>query len=117
MAMVVLKVALYILLAPVLGGLMEGLDRVVSARMQGRQGPPLLQPFYDVYKLLAKQTTVVNSIQILFVIAYIYYFYRFTVLWRWRYASCIFCSVNVRSYDGSCSLFYKRTLQCTRCKP
>ncbi|MBE5860964.1 MAG: NADH-quinone oxidoreductase subunit H [Butyrivibrio sp.] len=71
MAMVVLKVALYILLAPVLGGLMEGLDRVVSARMQGRQGPPLLQPFYDVYKLLAKQTTVVNSIQILFVIAYL----------------------------------------------
>ena len=45
MAMVVLKVALYILLAPVLGGLMEGLDRVVSARMQGRQGPPHLQPF------------------------------------------------------------------------
>ncbi len=71
MAMVVLKVALYILLAPLLGGLMEGVDRVVSARMQGRQGPPLLQPFYDVYKLLSKQTTVVNSIQILFVIAYL----------------------------------------------
>ncbi len=71
MAMTVLKVAFYILLAPILGGLMEGLDRVVSARMQGRQGPPLLQPFYDVYKLLAKQTTVVNSIQILFVIAYL----------------------------------------------
>ena len=71
MAMVVLKVALYILLAPILGGLMEGVDRVVSARMQGRQGPPILQPFYDVYKLLSKQTTVVNSIQILFVIAYL----------------------------------------------
>lgn len=49
---------------------MEGVDRVVSARMQRRQGPPLLQPFYDVFKLLAKQTTVVNSIQVLFVIAY-----------------------------------------------
>ncbi len=71
MVMTICKVVLYILLAPIIGGLMEGLDRVVSARMQGRQGPPLLQPFYDVYKLLAKQTTVVNSIQILFVIAYL----------------------------------------------
>ena len=71
MIMTVCKVVLYILLAPILGGLMEGLDRVVSARMQGRQGPPLMQPFYDVYKLLSKQTTVVNSIQILFVIAYL----------------------------------------------
>ena len=66
-----IKALIYILLAPVLGGLMEGLDRVVSARMQGRQGPPLLQPFYDVYKLLAKQTTVVNSIQVLFVTGYL----------------------------------------------
>ncbi|WP_029321654.1 respiratory chain complex I subunit 1 family protein [Butyrivibrio sp. AE3004] len=67
----VIKVVLYILLAPIIGGLMEGIDRVVSARMQRRQGPPLFQPFYDVYKLLAKQTTVVNSIQVLFVIAYL----------------------------------------------
>ncbi|WP_044932745.1 respiratory chain complex I subunit 1 family protein [Butyrivibrio sp. AC2005] len=70
MTMTIIKVVLYILLAPIIGGLMEGIDRVVSARMQRRQGPPLLQPFYDVYKLLAKQTTVVNSIQVLFVIAY-----------------------------------------------
>ncbi len=71
MIVTICKVVLYILLAPFIGGLLEGLDRVVSARMQGRQGPPLLQPFYDVYKLLVKQTTVVNSIQILFVIAYL----------------------------------------------
>ena len=70
MTAIIIKVVLYILLAPIIGGLMEGIDRVVSARMQRRQGPPLLQPFYDVYKLLAKQTTVVNSIQVLFVIAY-----------------------------------------------
>ena len=71
MILTICKVALYILLAPFIGGLLEGVDRVVSARMQGRQGPPLLQPFYDVYKLIIKQTTVVNSIQILFVIAYL----------------------------------------------
>ena len=36
------QTACYILLAPLLGGLMSGMDRIISARMQGRQGPPLL---------------------------------------------------------------------------
>ena len=67
----ILRVLLYILLAPVLGGLLSGIDRVFSARMQGRQGPPLFQPFYDVAKLMSKQTTVVNSIQVLFVTSYL----------------------------------------------
>ena len=61
---------LFIVLAPLIGGFLDGVDRVFTARMQGRQGPPVLQPFYDVYKLLHKQTTVVNSIQILFIISY-----------------------------------------------
>ena len=67
----ILKALIYILLAPVIGGLLSGLDRVFSARMQGRVGPPLIQPFYDVNKLLHKQTTVVNSIQVLFVTVYL----------------------------------------------
>ena len=46
-----IAVILYVLFAPVLGGLMEGVDRKISARMQGRIGPPILQPFYDVIKL------------------------------------------------------------------
>ncbi|MBP3816730.1 respiratory chain complex I subunit 1 family protein [Butyrivibrio sp.] len=71
MSMIILKAVLYIILAPLIGGLLSGVDRVISARMQGRQGPPLFQPFYDVYKLLNKQTTVVNSIQVLFVTGYL----------------------------------------------
>ena len=66
----VLWAVLFIVLAPLIGGFLNGVDRVITARMQGRQGPPLLQPFYDVYKLFHKQTTVVNSIQILFIISY-----------------------------------------------
>ena len=54
---------LYILLAPFLGGLLQGIDRKITARMQGRQGPPLLQPFYDLYKLFSKQSLVVNKFQ------------------------------------------------------
>ena len=71
MSMIILKAVLYIILAPLIGGLLSGVDRVISARMQGRRGPPVFQPFYDVYKLLNKQTTVVNSIQVLFVTGYL----------------------------------------------
>ncbi len=77
----IISMILYLILAPLLGGLLEGVDRVISARMQGRRGPSLLQPYYDIFKLFHKQTTVVNSIQILFIIAY----FAFTV-----FTGCIF---------------------------
>ncbi|OUO91459.1 Ech hydrogenase subunit EchB [Gordonibacter sp. An230] len=51
----------FAVLAPVLGCLLAGLDRKVSARMQGRVGPPLLQPYYDVRKLIEKDNVSVNS--------------------------------------------------------
>ena len=54
--------ALFLVLAPIFGGLLAGVDRIVSARMQGRVGPPLLQPFYDVGKLLQKQARQVNPV-------------------------------------------------------
>ena len=67
----ILKALGYLILAPFIGGLLSGTDRLFAARMQGRQGPPIIQPFYDVNKLLHKQTTVVNSIQVLFVNVYL----------------------------------------------
>ena len=42
-------ILLVLFAAPVLGGLLSGIDRIITARMQGRVGPPLLQPFYDVF--------------------------------------------------------------------
>ena len=53
----------FILVAPLLGGLLAGIDRRVSARLQGRYGPPLLQPFFDVFKLLRKERIIVNKVQ------------------------------------------------------
>lgn len=50
-----------LILAPVVGGLIAGLDRRVTARMQSRFGPPILQPFYDVLKLLGKGANTVNA--------------------------------------------------------
>jgi len=53
---------LFVFLAPVFGGLLAGMDRIISARMQSRVGPPLLQPFYDLGKLLQKNARQVNPI-------------------------------------------------------
>ena len=52
----------FAILAPIIGCLLAGLDRIISARMQGRVGPPLLQPYYDVRKLIAKDDVTVSGV-------------------------------------------------------
>jgi len=52
---------LFAIVAPVLGCLLDGADRKISARMQGRVGPHILQPYWDVRKLLQKDRVSVNS--------------------------------------------------------
>lgn len=49
--------------APLLGGLVSGIDRRLTARFQSRIGPPLMQPFYDVVKLMRKEKSIVNAWQ------------------------------------------------------
>ncbi len=61
----------FIVLAPLLGGLIAGIDRKITARMQGRVGPPVLQPFYDLGKLLEKEHAVVALSQNYFVLGYL----------------------------------------------
>jgi ech hydrogenase subunit B len=56
----IIKITL-IILAPLIGGLVYGVERIVRARMQRRIGPPLLQPFYDVLKLTDKRKMIVHS--------------------------------------------------------
>jgi formate hydrogenlyase subunit 4 len=46
-----INVLIFLLLAP----LFEGLLRRLTARVQSRQGPPLVQPYYDLLKLLGKE--------------------------------------------------------------
>ena len=60
-----------ILLLPIIGGLVYGVERVVRARMQNRIGPPVLQPFYDMYKLLGKEPIMVNSYHIVFALMHL----------------------------------------------
>jgi ech hydrogenase subunit B len=61
---------LFIFAGPLVGGLIAGIDRKVSARMQGRVGPPLLQPFYDVLKLVSKESIAVNRVQDFFIFCF-----------------------------------------------
>ncbi len=46
------------LFAGIVGGLFAWADRKVTARVQFRKGPPLLQPFYDFLKLLLVKETI-----------------------------------------------------------
>lgn len=59
--MLTIQIIAIIILAPIVGGLLTGFDRIITARMQGRKGPPLLQPFYDVFKLFQKESIEVNN--------------------------------------------------------
>lgn len=68
-----ISAVVYILLAPFAGALLAGVDRKISAKMQGRQGPPVLQPLYDVSKLLQKQTKIINRVQILYLLSFLFF--------------------------------------------
>lgn len=50
-----------VLLTPFVGGFLTGVDRRLTARLQSRMGPPLLQPFYDVLKLFGKEPRATNA--------------------------------------------------------
>lgn len=67
----VLIAILVLIVAPIVGCLAAGIDRRITARLQGRVGPPLLQPYYDVRKLLSKDNMVVNKSQNFFVVVYL----------------------------------------------
>ena len=71
MVKMIIFIVAYIVLAPFVGGFLAGLDRIISARMQGRVGPPVLQPFYDVFKLFEKEKITVNKVQDFYVACFL----------------------------------------------
>ena len=46
------------LFASIIGGFLSWFDRKITARVQFRKGPPVLQPFYDFFKLLLVKETI-----------------------------------------------------------
>ncbi len=84
---VAIRLAAYLALAPLIGGLLAGLDRKLTARMQGRRGPPIRQAFYDVAKLWNKENIVVRRSQNF----YILFFFLFAVF----SGALFFCGSNL----------------------
>ncbi|MCR5202919.1 MAG: NADH-quinone oxidoreductase subunit H [Lachnospiraceae bacterium] len=68
-----ITVIIYLVCAPFIGGLLNGIDRKISARMQRRVGPPILQPFYDVRKLFNKLPSAVDKRQLFLLMTYLFF--------------------------------------------
>lgn len=81
----IISIAAFLIFAPLVGGLLSGLDRKISARMQGRIGPSIFQPFYDVRKLFSKQFIVVNPAQVFLIMSFL-----FTII----FTGCMFFGGN-----------------------
>jgi NADH-quinone oxidoreductase subunit H len=47
-----------LLFSGIAGGFISWVDRKITARVQFRKGPPVLQPMYDFFKLLNKETII-----------------------------------------------------------
>ncbi|HJJ42278.1 MAG TPA: NADH-quinone oxidoreductase subunit H [Methanocorpusculum sp.] len=62
---------LFLITAPLVGGLIAGIDRKLTARFQSRIGPPIIQPFYDVAKLIHKEKAFANPVEIILTSAYL----------------------------------------------
>ena len=56
-AYIFINILIFILLAP----LFEGIVRKLTAKVQSRQGPPIVQPYYDILKLLGKDNLVADN--------------------------------------------------------
>ena len=67
------RCVLALLLAPTLGTLLCGVDRKLTARMQGRVGPSFWQPVYDLFKLFGKQPMMIHRIQIMYAILHLFF--------------------------------------------
>ena len=52
---VVLGAIVFAFIGIIVGLFYKGIDRKISAHMQGRIGPPIRQPFRDVVKLFTKE--------------------------------------------------------------
>ncbi len=71
MLYMIFSIVAYLVLAPLVGGFLAGVDRKITARMQGRVGPPVFQPFYDVLKLIEKEDITVNRVQDFYILCFL----------------------------------------------
>jgi ech hydrogenase subunit B len=66
MTAIIIKIVFSLFVVPLCGAIIMGFDRKITARVQGRIGPPIFQPIYDVCKLFKKEPIFLNRMQILY---------------------------------------------------
>ena len=68
-----LRCLVALILVPAIGTLLCGLDRKLTARLQGRIGPSFWQPVYDILKLLGKQPFLVHRMQLVYAFLHLFF--------------------------------------------
>lgn len=68
---IIIRTLIVLVVAPVIGCIFAGIDRKITAHLQGRLGPSLLQPWYDFKKLISKESVVVNRYQNVYILVYL----------------------------------------------
>ncbi|MCR5748311.1 MAG: NADH-quinone oxidoreductase subunit H [Lachnospiraceae bacterium] len=66
-------ILIYLIISPFAASMISGVDRVITARMQGRRGPSVMQAWWDLLKLFGKESTVVNDIQKILIAAHCFF--------------------------------------------
>ncbi len=115
-----------LILSPFIGGLLIGIDRQVTARLQNRRGPPIMQPFYDVLKLFGKEDKIVNKTYLVFGAAYLLTVVLSVALLLFQYDLLIttfifglsFIFLVLAGYSVRSQFSYMgATASCCRCSP
>jgi ech hydrogenase subunit B len=75
-----LTVLAVLIISPIVGCFIAGLDRKITAHLQGRKGPKLRQPFYDFMKLLSKENIAVHKYQNIYMLFYLVFIVLSTVM-------------------------------------
>lgn len=68
---IIVRVLLALIAAPIVGCILSGIDRKLTAKLQGRVGPSIFQPFYDFVKLICKKDVIVSKFQNFYILTYV----------------------------------------------
>jgi len=71
MTKTIITVLITLLVSPILGCFLTGVDRKFTANLQSRKGPRLRQPLYDFLKLLGKENIAVHKYQNVYMLFYL----------------------------------------------
>jgi ech hydrogenase subunit B len=80
----VITVLVTLIFAPILGCILAGIDRKLTAQLQGRKGPKIRQPWFDFVKLLSKENIAVHKYQNAYMLFYLVFIILSVVMFASR---------------------------------